>query len=199
LGNVSKQVQALLNIWIAGQGESQAVADILFGKVNPSGKTSVTFFADEKQLPSLDDYQVQHGRTYQYFKGDVLYPFGFGMSYSRFAYSRPQLQQSNIEQDGTISVSVKITNKGKYDGEEVAQCYVSSPSWQGKGLKQKLAGFQRIFLKKGETGTVTFHIPASELRRWNVSAHQWEVQPGEYRISVVPHSGTENAAGFIVL
>jgi beta-glucosidase len=198
LGNVSRQVKALLNVWIAGQGEAQAITDILSGKVNPSGKTSLTFFADERQLPDLDDYKVKNGRTYQYFRGDVLYPFGFGMSYTTYAYSRPSLQQASLTLADTIKVSVKITNKGKYDGEEVAQCYVSSPSWKTGGLKQKLVGFNRIFLKKGESGVLEFQVPVSELNRWDAGQHRWNSQPGKYRISIVPHSGIENAISFTV-
>jgi beta-glucosidase len=199
LGKLSKQVKALLNVWIAGQGEAQAIADILSGQVNPSGKTPVTFFADEKQLPALDDYNVTNGRSYQYFKGDVLYPFGFGLSYNQYEYARPKLKQQHVERDGLISVSVKITNKGKYDGEEVVQCYVSSKAWKAGGLKQKLVAFDRIFLKKGESGVLEFQIPVSELSRWNVEKDYWEVHPGEYKISVVPHSGVENVVTFTVL
>jgi beta-glucosidase len=199
LGNVSKQVKALLNVWIAGQGEAQAIADVLSGKVNPSGKTPVTFFADEKQLPALNDYDVKNGRSYQYFKGDVLYPFGYGLSYTTFAYAHPQLHQTQIDRNGTIDVSVKITNKGLFDGEEVAQCYVSSESWKAEGLKQKLVRFDRIFLKKGTSGTLLFTIPVKELSRWDAETHQWVIHPGEYTISVVPHSGLENTVSFTVL
>jgi beta-glucosidase len=198
LGKVSQQAKALLNVWIAGQGESQAIANILFGKVNPSGKTPVTFFADERQLPPLDSYNVKNGRTYRYFKGDVLYPFGYGLSYTSFAYSHPQIFQKQISCGDTITVSVKITNKGKYDGEEVVQCYVSSSAWQTDGLKQKLVTFKRIFLKKGTSGTMEFRIPVSELSRWNIEQHQWETQPGTYSVSVAPHSGKENSAVFTV-
>jgi beta-glucosidase len=199
LGNISKQAKALLNVWIAGQGESQAIADILFGKVNPSGKTPVTFFADERQLPALDDYNVKNGRTYQYFKGDVLYPFGFGLSYTNYRYSRPQLQQTVVNRDGFITVSVKITNGGKYDGEEVAQCYVSSESWKAEGLKRKLVGFDRIFLKKGTSGALLFTIPVADLSRWNAATHRWEIHPGKYTVSVAPNSDVENAVIFTVL
>jgi beta-glucosidase len=199
LGNVSRQARALLNVWIAGQGESQAIADILFGRVNPSGKTPVTFFADERQLPALDDYNVKNGRTYQYFRGDVLYPFGFGLSYTTYRYSRPQLQQATVNRDDSVTVSIKITNSGKHDGEEVAQCYVSSESWKADGLKRKLVAFDRIFLKKGASGTLRFTIPVADLSRWNAEIHRWEIRPGKYAISVTPHSDAENAVSFTVL
>ena len=199
LGKVSQQARALLNVWIAGQCEAQAIVDILFGMVNPSGKTPVTFFADERQLPALDDYNVKNGRSYQYFRGDVLYPFGFGLSYSAYRYSRPQLQQATLNRNDSLTVTVRIANRGKYDGEEVAQCYVSSESWKADGLKHKLVGFDRIFLKKGASGMLRFTIPVAGLSRWNAETHRWEIRPGKYAVSVVPHSGAENAISFTVL
>jgi beta-glucosidase len=199
LGNVSKPVKALLNVWIAGQGEAQAIADILSGQVNPSGKSPVTFFADEHQLPALDDYDVRNGRSYQYFKGDVLYPFGYGLSYTTFAYARPQLQRTPVDRDGTIDVSVKITNWGRYDGEEIVQCYVSSEAWKKEGLKRKLVAFQRIALPKGASGSLTFQIPVAELSRWNPEKQAWEVHPGEYTLSAVSHAGLTNDIRFRVL
>ena len=92
LAEVASLPKSLLYVWIAGQGESQAICDILQGKVNPSGKTPVTFYADERQLPPLDDYDIRNGRSYQYFKGDVLYPFGFGLSYTDFTYAKPKME-----------------------------------------------------------------------------------------------------------
>ncbi|MDR2627757.1 MAG: glycoside hydrolase family 3 C-terminal domain-containing protein [Dysgonamonadaceae bacterium] len=199
LGRISKQVKALLNVWIAGQGEGQALADILLGKVNPSAKTPLTFFSNEKQLPALDDYKVKNGRSYQYFKGDVLYPFGFGLSYTRYEYARPQLKQQRIDRNDSIEVSVRITNKGRFDGEEIVQCYISSKPWETEGLNRKLVAVNRIALKKGTSGTLTFHIPVSELSRWNVEKHSWEIRAGEYTLSVVPHSGERNDVELMVL
>jgi beta-glucosidase len=198
LAKAAKQVKALLNIWIAGQGEAQAVADILSGKANPSGKTPVTFFADEKQLPPLDDYDITNGRSYQYFKGDVLYPFGFGLSYTKYEYSRPQIARRPANNADTISVSVKISNRGRFDGEEIVQCYASSREWKTEGLQRRLVAFRRVFLKSGTSGLVTFNIPVSEISRWNTEQHGWEVRPGEYTLSVVPHSGWTNDVRFSI-
>jgi beta-glucosidase len=188
LNNVAERVNALLNVWIAGQGEAQAIANILTGKVNPSGKTPVTFYKDETQLPPLNDYNVKNGRSYQYFNGEALFPFGFGMSYTRFRYSRPTVKQTG----DTVTLSVKVSNTGAYDGEEVVQCYVASEAWRADGLKQKLVAFKRIALKKGKSGVVEFSINNSELQRWNTASHRWELLPGEYEFSLVPHSASKN-------
>lgn len=198
LGGVSQQVKALLNVWLAGQGEAEAVAEILFGKVNPSGKTSVTFFTDEKQLPALDNYDVTKGRSYQYFDGDVLYPFGYGLSYTTYAYGQPKLINNKISKDDTLKATVKISNDGQYDGEEVVQCYISSPEWLKGGLKKKLVAYKRIFLKKGQSKNVVFDIPAKDFARWDINEHKWEVKSGDYNISVTPNSATDNSSSFTV-
>ncbi|WP_195655613.1 beta-glucosidase [Bacteroides sp. 1001136B_160425_E2] len=198
LGEIVPYAKALLNVWIGGQGEAQAISDILFGKVNPSGKTPVTFYADEKQLPPLDDYNVKNGRSYQYFNGDILFPFGYGLSYTKYRYSPPQLQKKQIGRKGTIKLSIMIKNEGAYDGDEVVQCYVSSDKWNGEQLKQKLLDFTRVHLKKGETKMVTFDIPVEKLQRWNVIKHCWEIQPGQYRLSVVPNSQSKNVVDFSI-
>lgn len=198
LGEIVSHSKALLNVWIGGQGEAQAISDILFGKVNPSGKTPVTFYADEKQLPPLDDYNIKNGRSYQYFNGNVLFPFGYGLSYTKFQYSRPELQKKQIGRKGTIQLSVMIKNDGAYDGDEIVQCYASSTNWNKEQLKQKLVDFACVHLKKGETKSVTFDIPVERLQRWNVAKHCWEVQPGEYQLSVVPNSQSKNAVDFSI-
>ena len=165
LAEVASLPKSLLYVWIAGQGESQAICDILQGKVNPSGKTPVTFYADERQLPPLDDYDIRNGRSYQYFKGDVLYPFGFGLSYTDFTYAKPKMESLKIKAGKSIVVWTDVTNSGNYDGEEVVQCYLSSPDWKAQGLKQKLVGYQRVFLKKGETKRVEFCVKEEQLKR----------------------------------
>lgn len=116
--------KALLNIWISGQGEAQAISDILFGKVNPSGKTPVTFFANEKQLPPMDDYNVRNGRSYQYFKGEVLFPFGYGLSYTSYKYSAPKVNKTHFAGNDSICVTTQISNNGQYDGEEIGRAHV---------------------------------------------------------------------------
>ena len=188
--------KALLNVWIAGQGEAQAISDILLGKVNPSGKTAVTFFANEEQLPAMDDYDITKGRSYQYFDGDILFPFGFGLSYTDFEYSKPRLDKNCFSNEEEIVVTVDVKNSGGYDGEEIVQCYVSSPNWQKNNLKQKLVGYKRVFLKQGETKKVQFSLSKEDILRWNLTKKDWEAISGKYEVSVVSHSGLKNLVSF---
>jgi beta-glucosidase len=199
LRKTTNNCRALLYAGRAGRGEAQALADILVGKTNPSGKLSVTLVEDEKQLPAFDDYNVKNGRGYGYFSGNILYPFGFGLSYTEYSYGKPELKYRKIQRNGVIVVSVKVSNTGLYDGEEVIQCYVSSKLWKKNGPKRKLVAFDRVFLKKGTADVFEFRIPVAELQRWNTETRQWEIQPGEYEIFVVPHSGEKNSATFTIL
>lgn len=198
LSNIIKKPKALMNVWISGQGEAQAINDILFGKINPSGKTAITFFANENQLPSLDDYNVRNGRSYQYFDGDVLFPFGYGLSYTTFTYSSPVIDKSLFISEEKLMAKVYVTNNGAYDGEEIVQCYLSSPEWEKEGLKQKLIGFKRVFIKRGESKEVEFIVSKEDLLRWNMEKKKWDAKASDYEVSVAPHSGVKNSVSFFL-
>ena len=196
LDKIVKLPKALLNVWIGGQGESQAICDLLLGRVNPSGKTAVTFFTDETQLPPIDDYNVKNGRSYQYFKGDILFPFGYGLSYTDYLYGTPKMKKNKIKDGEPIIVTTEITNTGERDGEEIVQCYLSSPDWEKHGLKQKLVGYKRIFLKSGETKRVEFRLTKEKLLRWDMKSNRWGVSTHQYEVSIAPHSGIRNLVSF---
>ncbi|GAB6011202.1 glycoside hydrolase family 3 protein [Viscerimonas tarda] len=176
------QSKAFLNVWIAGQGESQAIAEILFGKTNPSGKTPVTFFEREELLPPLDDYNVKNGRSYQYATDNVLFPFGYGLSYTHFNYRALKLDKSRLKTGQTAFLTIDISNDGEFDGEEVIQCYADNPDWKASGLQKKLIAFDRVFLKKGERKKLKLAVDTSGLSRWNTTKQRWEVSPGNYTI-----------------
>lgn len=154
-------IPAIVNAWYAGQDAGTAIADVLFGDYNPAGRLPVTFYSSDSDLPDFEDYSMK-GRTYRYFKGKPLYGFGHGLSYTSFRYSGLQVAPP----DGagqSIAVSVQVTNAGKLDGEEVVQLYLSG---QGSGDRTpiySLKGFQRIFIKKGETQTVRFRLTPADL------------------------------------
>lgn len=148
-------IPAILNIWYGGQSAGTALADVLFGDYNPSGRLPVTFYNGDNDLPAFSDYSMEN-RTYRYFKGKPLFPFGHGLSYTRFGYSNIKLLKGKM-----INASVQVTNTGSRDGEEVVQLYVSM---DGKQTPiRSLRGFQRIFLKKGESKTVSFKLSPAEL------------------------------------
>jgi beta-glucosidase len=156
----NSNIPAILNAWYGGQQAGTAIADVLFGDYNPSGRLPVTFYQSDKDLPAFGDYSMQ-GRTYRYFKGKALYPFGYGLSYSRFNYSKPGIPES-ANQGEPLVVKASVTNTGNFDGDEVVQLYVSHPD-AAKAAVRALKGFQRIHLRRGETREVSFRLTAEDM------------------------------------
>src|SRR5262249_13765937 len=144
-------VPAILEAWYPGGQGGAAVAAMLAGDYSPSGRLPVTFYKSVDQLPAFTDYSMAH-RTYRYFDGEVLYPFGYGLSYTAFKYSKPKVSKDSVNADGAVTVSAKVTNAGTMDGDEVVELYLSHPGANGAPIRA-LAGFQRIHLAKGEEKT----------------------------------------------
>ena len=157
----SQNIPAIINAWYGGQSAGTAIADVLFGDYNPAGRLPVTFYKSDNDLPSFTDYSMSN-RTYRYFKGEPLYGFGYGLSYTSFTYDQLKLPPSTIK-GKTVPVSVRIKNTGKRDGEEVVQLYVSSQDKTIQAPLKALKGFQRIFLKAGESKTVQFNLSPEDL------------------------------------
>jgi len=152
-------VPAIVELWYPGQAGGTALADVLFGDYNPGGRLPVTFYKSEAQLPPFDDYSMK-GRTYRYFEGEPLYPFGYGLSYTTFAYSNLRVPDE-VRANTAIEVSVDVENTGRRAGDEVVQLYMKHP-----GVVRELAGFKRVTLQPGEKRTVTFGVtrgPAGEI------------------------------------
>jgi beta-glucosidase len=152
---------AIVNAWYGGQSAGTAVAKVLFGDYNPAGRLPVTFYKSDSDLPNFDDYTMAN-RTYRYFKGQPLYGFGYGLSYTCFKYTALQTPTELKAGKGT-TVSVNITNTGKIDGDEVAQLYISHLGLKTMAPIRALKGFERIFIKAGETKTVKFELSATDL------------------------------------
>ncbi|HET9430371.1 MAG TPA: glycoside hydrolase family 3 C-terminal domain-containing protein, partial [Chitinophagaceae bacterium] len=157
----SENIPAILNAWYGGQSAGTAVADVLFGDYNPAGRLPVTFYKTDSDLPSFMNYDMT-GRTYRYFKGEALYPFGYGLSYASFNYSNIQIQPL-LKKGSKAKVSVMVKNTGNRNGEEVVQLYVTHQNIKGKAPIRALKGFQRITLKAGETKTVSLSLTAEQL------------------------------------
>lgn len=156
LNGQEENCAAILNAWYPGSNGGKAVADLLFGKYSPSGKLPVTFYKSTEELPEFTDYSMK-GRTYRYMKGESLYPFGYGLTYSTVELS--DLSISDIKENfDNIDVNIKISNTGNYDIEEVVQCYIKDLESKYAVANHSLAGFKRITLKKGESKTVTMQI-----------------------------------------
>ncbi len=157
----SENIPAILNAWYGGQSAGTAVANVLFGDHNPAGRLPVTFYKSDNDLPGFSDYSMD-GRTYRYFHGEALYPFGYGLSYSTFNYSG-LIVPSSLAKNKKLTVSVSVKNTGQKDGEEVVQLYVSHQYIKGKTPIRALKGFKRIALKAGESKLVTFTLTPEQL------------------------------------
>jgi beta-glucosidase len=189
-----EKLPAILVGWYPGQ-HGDAVADVLFGDVSPAGRLPVTFYRSVAQLPPFTDYAMKD-RTYRYFHGLPLYPFGHGLSYTRFQYSDLQLGPEAVGADETVAVSVRVRNAGERDGDEVVQVYVRDlESSRPMPLKQ-LRGFSRLHLKRGEEQLVRFELrPARDLSFYDEGRRREVVEPGEFEIQIGASSQDIRLAG----
>lgn len=183
-----KELDAILLAWYGGESSGTAVADVLFGDYNPAGRLPVTFYSSSAQLPPFEDYSMS-GRTYKYFTQEPLYPFGYGLSYTSFAYkdpsvSYPKQRHSQGKPADTLfalpaMLSISVRNTGAYDGEDVVQLYVKNiddPTAPHKSLK----GFKRVFVPRNGTQKVTFHLDMSTFECFNYDSGRMEFTPGHY-------------------
>jgi beta-glucosidase len=160
-------VPAILQMAHSSQDEGTALAKVLFGDYSPGGRLTTTWPKSLDQLPPMMDYDIRNGRTYMYFKGEPLYPFGFGLSYTTFGYANLKTSSNELANDGTITVSVDVTNTGSQTGDEVVQLYVKHPKSKVERPAKELKGFQRVTLAPHETKTVQIPLKASTLAYWD--------------------------------
>ena len=179
LGAQEAKAKAVLEAWYPGEAGGQAIAEVLKGDVNPSGRLPVTFYASTDQLPAFDDYRMA-GRTYRYFNGRVEYPFGHGLSYTQFAYSAAKPASGSVVAGQGTSVSVAVRNTGALAGDEVAQLYLSSAGRDGAPIRS-LKGYQRVHLAAGETKTLTFKLDPRDLALADASGAM-VVSKASYRV-----------------
>ena len=176
-----QHIPAILEAWYPGEAAGTALADILFGDYNPAGRLPLTFYKSADQLPPFENYAMQ-GRTYQYFQGEPLFPFGHGLSYTRFEYSNLQCPDS-IASGEPVRISVDVTNTGSRDGEEVVQLYLTDLQASVPVPIRSLQGFQRVFLQSGNTETIEFELTPRQMSL--IDNHNTRVvEPGGFRISV---------------
>jgi beta-glucosidase len=180
-----EHVPAIIEAWYGGQAAGTAIADVLFGNYNPGGRLPVTFYHDTTEIPPFEDYRMA-GRTYRYFTGTPLYPFGHGLSYTTFAYSRLRTSRPTVRAKGedAMTVSVNVTNTGKRAGDEVVQLYVAHLGSKVERPIKDLRGFKRVSLQPGQTRTVSFKLPPSALAYWNPESHAWVVEPEAVELQV---------------
>ena len=184
IGWTQENVPAILHMTHAAQEQGTALADVLFGDYNPGGRLNQTWPKSLDQLPPMMDYDIRHGRTYMYFKGEPLYPFGYGLSYTTFQYSNLRLSSGRLAAHGSVTASVDVKNTGARTGDEVVQFYVQHTQSKAERPRKELRGFQRVTLKPGETQTVEIPLKGDSLAWWNEKAGRFEVETEPVRILV---------------
>jgi beta-glucosidase len=182
LGEIEDMVEAILFVWYPGMEGGRAVADVLFGDVSPSGKLPITFPKSLDQLPAFDDYSMK-GRTYRYMTEEPLYPFGFGLSYSKFEYSELQLDKTNLAIGDSLNISLTLTNSGASDSAEVAQFYLTDIQASTIVPLHHLIGFERVMLKAGESRLLKFTITPEMMSFYNDDG-KLTLEPGEFKLEV---------------
>jgi beta-glucosidase len=182
-----EHLDAILQAWYPGEAGGTAVADVLFGDYNPAGRLPVTFYRSVDDLPDFKDYSMD-GRTYRYFEGEVLYPFGYGLSYTTFDYENLILDKDEISPREEVTVSVDVTNTGDRGGEEVVQLYIRDVESAVKRPLKDLRGFKRVWIDAGKTMTVTMTLDPGDLAYYDEEQGDYAVEPGWFDIMVGPSS-----------
>jgi beta-glucosidase len=177
-------IPAILHVTHASQDEGTALAKVLFGAYTPGGHLVETWPKSLDQLPPMMDYNIRNGRTYMYFKGEPLYPFGFGLSYTTFKLTNLRTSSRQVAKDGTVKISVDVTNTGSRTGDEVVQLYVKHLGSKVERPREQLAGFQRVTVQPNETKTVEIALPASRLAYWDVKLQAFRVETGPVSLMV---------------
>jgi len=179
-----QNVPAVVHLTQNSQELGNALGDVIFGDDNPAGRLVQTWPKSLDQLPPMMDYNIRNGRTYMYFKGEPLYPFGYGLSYTSFEYSKLKLSGSSVPANGAITVRFDVTNTGKRDGEEVIQLYVKHIGSKVARPLKELKGFKRLFIKAGQMQHVTLELKAEQLAYWNVEAHHFVIEPEKVELMI---------------
>lgn len=178
--NIEDQYDALIQAWYAGQAGGLAVADVLFGDYNPAGRLPVTFYKSTDQLPDFMDYSMNN-RTYRYFTGEAQYAFGYGLSYTTFAYGDATLSKKSIKAGKSVKITIPVSNTGSRDGDEVVQVYVKRLNDAEAPIKD-LKGFKRVNIAAGQTATVTIELDKKAFEAYDESIDELSVKSGKYQI-----------------
>ncbi len=179
-GSVKDSYDALLQAWYPGQGGAKALAEVIFGDYNPSGKLPVTFYESNDDLPDFLDYSMDN-RTYRYFRGEPMFAFGYGLSYTTYVYGQGKLSNASMKKDGKVTVSVPVTNNGSVDGEEIVQVYIKSLDNPQAPIKE-LKGFARLKLAAGKSATAKITLDGSSFQYYDETIDELSTRPGKYKI-----------------
>ena len=179
-GSIKDQYNALLQAWYPGQGGSQALAEVIFGDYNPGGKLPVTFYESTADLPDFLDYSMEN-RTYRYFRGTPQYAFGYGLSYTTFEVGKAKISKKSMKTDGSVTITVPVTNTGDREGTETIQVYVKALDYDEASIKD-LRGFSKVSLKPGETKKVTIELNGESFQYYDPSIDELSTKTGRYQI-----------------
>ena len=194
---INDNIPAIINAWYPGERGGDAIAEVLWGDYNPAGRLPITYYKDINDIPEFDNYDITKGRTYQYFKGIPLYPFGYGLSYTDFSYSNLNICKDEL--NGVLDIIFDIKNVGKYSGDEVPQVYLSyEGSLKDKPIKQ-LKGFTRTHIKQGEKQKINISIDIDDIRFWNEKESKFYTPTGTYKIMIGSSSEDIRLEGNVVL
>ena len=189
-GALQTEFDALLQAWYPGEGGSEALADVLFGDSNPSGKLPVTFYASNDQLPDFLDYSMEN-RTYRYFTGEPLYAFGYGLSYTTFDYGKAKLSAKKMARDGQLTLTIPVTNSGKVEGNEIVQVYIRALDNETAPIKE-LKGFDKLRLRPGEKQNAVITLTGESFQYYDESIDELSTRPGKYQILYGPSSRAQD-------
>ena len=177
-----QNLPAIVHMTLNSEEEGHGLADVLFGDYSPAGRLGQTWPTGDVQLLPMMDYNLRHGRTYMYAKEKPLYPFGYGLSYTTFAYEGLSLSASKVDSEATVQVTVKVRNTGKRAGDEVVQVYVQHLGSKVERPQMELKGFRRVHIEAGATQAVTMDLKPRDLAYWDAAAHEWRVEQEPVRI-----------------
>jgi beta-glucosidase len=178
-----ENLSAIVQAWYPGEEGGRAVAEVLFGDVNPAGRLPVTFYSSTADLPDFENYSMSN-RTYRYFNGKPEFAFGYGLSYTRFDYGDATLDSSTYASNSTVKISFTITNSGIRDGDEVPQIYFRHLDSSVPQPRLALCGFVRVHVLENQARSVTVEVPAQRFRYWDTAKKQYIVEPGDYELLV---------------
>jgi beta-glucosidase len=174
----------VLDMFWDGEEGGTAVADVLFGDYNPSGRMPYTVYPNDRGLPPMNEYDISKGFTYMYYGGKPLFAFGHGLSYTSYDYSNLKISSAQVPGNGKVQIQVDVKNSGQLAGEEVAQLYVHNRDSKLVQPKEQLQGFERVNLKPGETKTVHFSMPVEQLSYWDTDKHEYVINPGTFEVMI---------------
>jgi len=189
---IAPYADAIILAWYPGEQGGNALADLVFGDVSPSGHLPLTFYKTLSNVPDYSNYNMK-GRTYRYYGGPVQFPFGFGLSYTTFGYQLKNNLKEKYKLKDTITAQIQINNTGKMDGDEVVQAYIEYPQADRMPLKE-LKSFKRVSVTKGGGQMVTIKIPVADLQKWDLATHGWKLYPGNYKLVLGNSSADEQLA-----